>query len=145
MENSICMHCYRITRESITMKTVSFHGLVEIIYPICSWETVETRGKNNYFRIMMICRVTFLNSVIMAATVVRQCEFLHQMKPRYALISAGFDNRYGHPAKEVLLRLQQERIPYFCTAEDGAIVIRSVSVFKYLRTAQNDFVIINDR
>lgn len=72
-------------------------------------------------------------------------EFLHQMKPRYALISAGFDNRYGHPAKEVLLRLQQERIPYFCTAEDGAIVIRSVSVFKYLRTAQNDFVIINDR
>ena len=72
-------------------------------------------------------------------------EFLHQMKPRYALISVGFDNRYGHPAKEVLLRLQQERIPYFCTAEDGAIVIRSVSVFKYLRTAQNDFVIINDR
>ena len=32
-------------------------------------------GENNYFRIMMICRVTFLNSVIMAVTVVRQWSF----------------------------------------------------------------------
>ena len=45
--------------------------------------------------------------------------------PRYAVISAGENNRYGHPHKEVLERLDQFGIPYLETSENGAIVFES--------------------
>ena len=71
--------------------------------------------------------------------------FLHEMHPQYALISVGENNRYGHPSASVLDSLERERIPYFSTAENGAICIRSTQLFKYMITARGDFVIIEDR
>lgn len=49
-------------------------------------------------------------------------EFLEAVRPRLALISAGENNAYGHPHKEVLRRLKAHRIPYVQT-KDGAITI----------------------
>lgn len=72
-------------------------------------------------------------------------EFLHDMKPQYALISVGKNNRYGHPSPDVLKRLKDEEIPYFSTAENGGICIRSTKLLKYITTATGDFVIIKDR
>ena len=72
-------------------------------------------------------------------------EFLHDMKPQYALISVGKNNRYGHPSPNVLKRLKDEEIPYFSTAENGGICIRSTKLLKYITTATGDFVIIKDR
>lgn len=51
-------------------------------------------------------------------------EFLEKADPSFALISAGKDNRYGHPAKETLERLEQKGIPWKNTAESGAIFIK---------------------
>lgn len=64
------------------------------------------------------------------------------MKPRLALISVGHDNRYGHPSETVLDTLRQEQIPYYSTAEDGAILIRSTALIKYVRTARGEFAIM---
>lgn len=69
-------------------------------------------------------------------------DFLHAMKPRLALISVGHDNRYGHPSETVLDTLRQEQIPYYSTAEDGAILIRSTALIKYVRTARGEFAIM---
>ncbi len=51
--------------------------------------------------------------------------FLEQISPACALISAGSDNRYGHPAKETLERLEKQHILWKNTAESGAIFVRS--------------------
>ena len=48
-------------------------------------------------------------------------EFLKASEPKYAWISAGRKNRYGHPHKETLKRLEKYRIPVFTTQETGAI------------------------
>ncbi len=45
--------------------------------------------------------------------------------PSYAIISAGRDNKYGHPHQSVLDKLVQFKIPTLSTAEDGTIIFKS--------------------
>ena len=50
-------------------------------------------------------------------------EFLQAIHPKIAVISAGKDNRFGMPHREVLERLGQEGIEWFSTERDGQMVI----------------------
>jgi len=52
-------------------------------------------------------------------------EFLEKILPEYAVISAGKDNKYGHPAQEVLDILSKYGIMIFRTDEVGDIKIIS--------------------
>ncbi|MGY0694323.1 DNA internalization-related competence protein ComEC/Rec2 [Virgibacillus sp. FSP13] len=61
---------------------------------------------------------------------------LTQFAPTYALISVGKNNAYGHPANEVLARLEAEGIYLMRTDSDGAVTFRYQSkqgtFFKFL-------------
>ncbi|MCM1053858.1 MAG: DNA internalization-related competence protein ComEC/Rec2 [Ruminococcus sp.] len=48
-------------------------------------------------------------------------EFLKEIKPKYAIVSAGRNNRYNHPSKETTDSLQSLEIPYFSTQDRGTI------------------------
>lgn len=48
-------------------------------------------------------------------------EFLQAIAPRMVFISAGRNNRFGHPHQETLLTLSQQRIPWVSTQECGMI------------------------
>ena len=48
-------------------------------------------------------------------------EFLNQVDPQTAIISVGKNNRYGHPAPEILERLNQAKIDILRTDEMGDI------------------------
>ena len=48
-------------------------------------------------------------------------EFLEAVEPRDAIISVGKNNRYGHPAPEIIERLQNKKINIFRTDESGDI------------------------
>lgn len=50
-------------------------------------------------------------------------EFLDSIQPDYAIISSGFQNRYGHPHKEVLKRLKKEGSRILQTQEGGEVFI----------------------
>lgn len=47
--------------------------------------------------------------------------FLKVMDPRYAIISCGRKNRYGHPSTETIASLQKLNISYFNTQDKGTI------------------------
>jgi beta-lactamase superfamily II metal-dependent hydrolase len=47
---------------------------------------------------------------------------LNTVSPRYAVISVGKDNSYGHPTSQILNRLKEYGIKYFRTDEEGTIV-----------------------
>lgn len=49
-------------------------------------------------------------------------EFIHQIQPRYSLISVGKNNRYGHPKESVLDILKNSKI--YRTDLDGSIEIQ---------------------
>ena len=50
--------------------------------------------------------------------------FLHEAAPRHAVISAGRDNRYGHPSPVTIERLEQEGASIWNTMEQGAVFLR---------------------
>lgn len=50
--------------------------------------------------------------------------FLHEAAPRHAVISAGRDNRYGHPSPVTIERLEQEGASIWNTVEQGAVFLR---------------------
>jgi len=47
-------------------------------------------------------------------------EFLARVDPRWAVISCGLHNRYGHPRQEVLAALQADKVRTFSTDIQGA-------------------------
>lgn len=51
--------------------------------------------------------------------------FLAAVSPTYAVISAGADNRYGHPHEEVLNQLKEFEVQTFGTYDGGAVVFES--------------------
>ena len=50
--------------------------------------------------------------------------FLEQVKPDVSVISCGKKNRYGHPHKETLKRLEKYGSRLYGTASSGAVTIR---------------------
>jgi len=52
-------------------------------------------------------------------------EFLYEVSPQVAVIQVGAKNRYGHPTKEVLKRLEDYGITYYRNDIDGDIKVIS--------------------
>lgn len=52
-------------------------------------------------------------------------EFLDKVNPKYAVISVGKGNSYGHPTQEVMNRLKDKAIPVYRTDENGTIIATS--------------------
>lgn len=64
-------------------------------------------------------------------------EFLQIAQPSIALISAGVDNRYGHPHQETVERLEEMGCRVYSTQQNGALTVWSdgenVEIKGYLR------------
>ena len=52
-------------------------------------------------------------------------EFLLSIFPETALVSVGENNRYGHPAKEVMKRLSRFSQKIYLTKDCGAVTIET--------------------
>ena len=52
-------------------------------------------------------------------------EFLEAVNPKYAVISCGENNKYGHPHAQTLNTLRAMGIKVFRTDEQGAVIIKS--------------------
>lgn len=52
-------------------------------------------------------------------------KFLSAVTPKYAILSYGHENRYGHPHEELISRLKEKNIKLYCTEKHGAITIIS--------------------
>ena len=49
-------------------------------------------------------------------------DFLDAVNPKYAVITVGIDNRYGHPDTVVLDRLEMKKVQVYRTDLDGTII-----------------------
>lgn len=78
-------------------------------------ENVETFCGGRRFEVLKVAHHGSKNS--------SSAEFLDMLRPSYAVISAGIDNRYGHPHEETMNRLAGCGSKIYCTPECGAIEI----------------------
>ncbi len=63
-------------------------------------------------------------------------EFLGAVRPLVALASCGFENQFGHPAAEVVERLNREGTELFQTGRDGAVLVSSDGERVWVETAR---------
>jgi competence protein ComEC len=61
--------------------------------------------------------------------------FVDAIRPQIALISAGRDNLFGHPAQDVVSRLEAAGAMVFRTDRDGAIVVETDGLVARVSTA----------
>ncbi len=66
-------------------------------------------------------------------------DFLKAVNPKLALISAGYQNRYGHPSLEVLQTLNELGIDRLNTADHGSIHLYSMPHILFVTTADGLF------
>ncbi|MBC2580852.1 hypothetical protein HGI79_11235 [Clostridium sp. DJ247] len=52
-------------------------------------------------------------------------EFLDKVNPKYAIVSCGKDNDYGHPHDVTMKKLEKKHIPLYRTDESGTIICTS--------------------
>lgn len=77
---------------------------------------VELNIKNNYEISADILKVGHHGSNTSS-----DLSFLKTISPRYAIISAGRNNRYNHPSKETINNLNKAKISFFNTQDHGTI------------------------
>ena len=79
--------------------------------------------------------LTNLNSLDLKSTILKVAhhgsktssskDFVRAVSPELAVISAGENNKYGHPTKETLATMEELKIPTFVTCNMGRITFRS--------------------
>lgn len=57
-----------------------------------------------------------------------------------AVISCGENNRYGHPSKEVVRRLEEKEIDIFITYQEGAVVLKGDEKGKFVIILSNYYI-----
>ena len=50
-------------------------------------------------------------------------EFIAALAPRWAVVPAGYRNRFGHPARDVLERYERAGVGVLRTDRDGAVSV----------------------
>lgn len=70
--------------------------------------------------------------------------FLREVMPKYAVISVGKGNSYGHPTNDVLSRLRDADVQVYRTDLQGDIVMRSDGENITVTTAKNEDIQTNE-
>ena len=141
---------YKITRAMAGDTIVDMEGLgLYILAPEedADWEdlnnysvVVRLEYKNNSFLFtgdaekdsedIMISKGYDLKAEVLKVGHHWWCNIQRQMNswrvdPKYAIISCGADNKYGHLHKEILAKLEEKNIEIYRTDIDGTIVVKS--------------------
>ena len=83
---------------------------------------IEEAGERDLLRKYPQLKADVLKAAHHGSNSSSQPPFLAQVDPDYVLVSAGRNNRYGHPHAEVLKRLEDAEAIIYRTDEKGAIV-----------------------
>ena len=98
---------------------------------------IENEGENNILS-KDIRNITFLKVAHHGSITSSKEELIKKLNPKVSLISVGANNKYGHPSKEVLERLEKIDSLIYRTDNDGTIKITIMPFISYIKTYRND-------
>ncbi len=86
---------------------------------------VEGEGEKSLIRSGSLERMEILKVAHHGSKNSSSDEFLRMVQPSAAIISAGVDNRYGHPHRETMERLEGSGCNVYSTQDHGTITVES--------------------
>ena len=99
-----------------TQKSQESQELWEPQEPQESRKVQEPRGQGDF-------KVDILKVAHHGSGYSTSSEFLAAASPTAAIISCGRNNSYGHPHAATLQRLEEARVPWYCTTDYGALTV----------------------
>lgn len=82
---------------------------------------LETTGEEVLLKSYPQLKIDFLKIGHHGSNTSTSETFLKQTQPKYAIISVGKKNRYGHPTQETLTKLKRHKVSVFRTDQQGMI------------------------
>lgn len=82
---------------------------------------MEKEGENEIIERYPQLRVDYLKAGHHGSNTSSSAAFLDHIQPKVAFISVGKNNRYQHPHRETLTRLEDREISYYRTDIQGAV------------------------
>ena len=86
---------------------------------------VEGKGEESLYKEGKLPQCDVLKAAHHGSCDSTTAEFLKAAQPKVAVISAGVDNRYGHPHEETLERLREAGCSVYSTQENGTLTVRT--------------------
>lgn len=86
-------------------------------------EIAEKEILNTYKNNLDILNATILKVAHHGSKTSSSLEFLKEVKPKYALIGVGKNNKFGHPSSSVIQNLTENKVRIYRTDETGEITI----------------------
>ena len=83
---------------------------------------LETAGELALIRSKLLTKIDVLKIAHHGAKTATSDELLLTLRPEKAVISVGKSNRYGHPTRQTLSKLEVNKIPIYRTDEIGDVV-----------------------
>jgi competence protein ComEC len=94
-------------------------GEVSIVLP----GDIGKEGEQAILPLIEPARVVVLKAPHHGSATSSTAQLLDALRPSAVIFSAGRDNRFGHPAPQVVARYRERGVPCFSTAESGAIFV----------------------
>lgn len=80
---------------------------------------------NKYFKNLDILKSDVLKVAHHGSKTSSTIEFIEKVKPKYAVIGVGKDNKFGHPSDSTIQNLKKENIKIYRTDKMGEIEIKT--------------------
>ena len=101
---------------------------------------IEKEGEQ-YITSLNLDSVTYLKIPHHGSKTSSSYELLEMLKPKVSLIACGLNNKYGHPDKEVLNRLNKYSKDIYRTDLQGSINITHLPFISFIRTYKTSYLI----
>lgn len=95
---------------------------------------LEVSGEENLLKNYPQLKIDFLKIGHHGSNTSTSEALVKKLQPKYGIISAGENNRYGHPTKETLAKLKKYRVKIFRTDQQGMIYYEWSAITKRGKT-----------
>ena len=121
---------YVFVKRAVSLGSYRKTVVTDTSFPEYSIFTEQVQKTKHFELYLMISRRTLVTLAVSKAAFLFCCtchnmlEFIKALSPKTAVISAGRNNRYGHPHRELLERLEKAGVTIYRSDLQGAVTIR---------------------
>lgn len=117
-----CIQENKLNNNSLVCKLVS--GGISVLFTGDIEEATEKQILKKYENNLKILKTDILKVAHHGSKTSTTLEFLNAVKPKYAIIGVGKENKFGHPSNITIQNLKKTNVKVYRTDEMGEIMIK---------------------
>ncbi len=92
---------------------------------------LDQAGEKTIIKAMRLPQVDILKFGHHGSKTSTSSQLLETVRPSYGIVSAGRDNRFGHPHPQVLAKAAHNKIQVLSTAQEGLLLLKGTNPVRW--------------